>query len=306
VAIVIAEALAPLVAWLERWIPRIAAVIAIYLVLALILAGMIFFVVPPLVAQTELAIKHLPQFVHRTGSLINRFAPGEGTRLVHAMEPKLPSLVNAVLTPPMTAVAAAVVFLQIMFLSIYWLIAMPGLYRFGLSLFPPARQAHVRDVLSEIGSTIGGYVRGTVLDAIVVAVLTYVGLLVLGVPYPLVLAVIAFLGELVPLIGPTVAEIPAVALGLLVSPGKALVVLLFYVVLQQVDGNVILPLVIRSQARISPLLVTLAVFVGAWTAGIVGALIAIPLAATLQVIVLRVVAPAIRHWTGAEQPAEAT
>jgi predicted PurR-regulated permease PerM len=300
VAIVIAQALLPAVRWLENWLPRVAAVIAIYVVLLLLLVGMVALVVPPLVIETEQAVRHLPQLVERLGSLINRFAPGEGSRLVHAVEPRIPDLVNTVLTPPMTAFAGAVVFLQVMFLSVYWLIALPGLHRFSLSLFPEDRQERVQSVLHEIGTTIGGYVRGTLLDALAVAALTYIGLLILGVPYPLILAVIAFLGELVPLIGPTVAEVPAVALGLLSSPTKGLIVLVFYVALQQVDGNVILPLIIRSQAKISPLLVTFAVFVGAWAAGIIGALIAIPLAAALQVLVVRIAAPAIRNWTGAE------
>jgi predicted PurR-regulated permease PerM len=100
-----------------------------------------------------------------------------------------------------------------------------------------------------------------------------------------------------------VAEVPAVALALLMSPVKAIVVLVFYVVLQQLDGDLILPLILRNQANISPLLVTAAVFVGARVGGIVGALIAIPLAAAIKVVVVRIVAPAVRRWTGAERAA---
>ncbi|HZU11531.1 MAG TPA: AI-2E family transporter [Chloroflexota bacterium] len=302
VAIVIAEALTPVVRRVERWMPRPVGVVAIFLLLGLILAGLFLLIIPPLVVQTQQAIKDLPQLLTKVGDLVNRLAPGEGTRLVHSLEANAPTYLHAAAAPPLSALAALAVFVQIMFLAAYWLIATPGLYRFALSLFPPRQQQYAREVFREMGEAMGGYVRGTVLDAAIVAAITYVFLLLMGVRYPLVLALLAFLGEFVPLIGPTVAEIPAAGLALLLSPIHAIIVVVFYTVLQQVDGNVILPLILRSQAKISPLLVTAAVFTGAWVAGIVGALVAIPLAATLKVIAVRVVAPAIRHWSGAAEP----
>lgn len=299
VAVVIAEAAAPLVEDLSRFVPRTAAIVGFFAVLGIMLIALFLLIAPPLIEQTQQAITDLPHLLHRVGTLVNHLAPGEGTRLAQALESNLPTYLNSAAAPPLSALAGLAIFAQILFFAAYWLIASPALSRFTLSLFPERSRGEVRGVLHEISSVMGGYVRATVLDALIVAFLTYIFLLFMGVKYPLVLAVVTFLGEFVPLIGPTVAEIPAVALGLLLSPVKALIVLAFYVVMQQIDGNVILPIILRAQSNISPLLVTFAVFMGAWMAGIVGALIAIPLAAALKVLVVRVVAPAVRRWAGA-------
>lgn len=299
VAIVIGQALAPLVDRLQRWMPRPAAVIGLFIVLSVILVTLFLLITPPLVEQMQQAVTQLPSLLTRVGSLINRIAPGEGTRLVDNIGPAIPSYINSAASPPLTALAGLAIFAQILFFAAYWLIAAPGLRRFTLSLFPAGQRDHVAGVLREMSEAMGGYVRATVLDALIVAGITYLFLLLMGVKYPLVLAVVTFFGEFVPLIGPTIAEIPAVGLGLLLSPVKALVVLVFYVLLQQIDGNVILPLILRAQSNMSPLLITASVFAGAWVAGIIGALVAIPLAGALQVIVVRVAAPAVRRWSGA-------
>lgn len=301
VAIIIAETLAPVVARLQRYLPRMAAIILVFAVLVLLLVGMMIVVVPPLIGQVQSAVHHLPQLLHRLGSLINHVAPGNGNRVVTAIEPALLTFVNGASAPPLTVLEAAAIVVQVLFLSIYWLIASPALFRFTLGLLPPQQQPRIAGILHDVGQAIGGYVRGTVIDAAAVAVITYIGLLLIGVKYALVLALIAFLGEFVPFIGPTVAQFVAAGLALLSSPLQAVATLVFYMVLQQIDGNVILPLAVRTQTNISPLLITLSVFAGAWTGGIVGALIAVPVAAALQVIVVHAAAPLLRDWTGANR-----
>lgn len=298
-AIVIAQALAPLVTRMERWMPRVAAIIALYSVLLVVAAAFVLFVVPPLVNEIQRAASDLPRLLSGAAALINRVAPGQGQRIVTALQPAVGQLTNAFVGTPVTTLTALGNAVQVLFLSLYWLVSMPALKRFSLSLVPASRHEQVGSVLDEISRTMGGYVRGTVIDALIVGVILYLGLLILGVDYPLLLAVIGAVGELIPIIGPTIAEALATAVALLISPTRALFVLAFYLLLEQVDGNVILPLIIRQQTNISPLLITFAVFAGAWVGGVIGALVAIPLAGAIQVLVVRVLAPLVREWTGA-------
>ncbi len=199
---------------------------------------------------------------------------------------------------PLTIFASLTELLLIFFLSLYWLIAQPKLRAYVLSLVPGEQRAKTGDMLTEIGQTIGGYVRGTIIDALIVAALTYVGLLVIGLRFPLVLAIIAGIGELIPVVGPILSAVPALGIALVTGDGNFMLVLGFYVALQQIESNVLVPLVMRSQAHIPPLLSLFAFFVGTAVAGIVGALIAIPLFGALQVIVVRMLVPAERRWAG--------
>jgi predicted PurR-regulated permease PerM len=131
--------------------------------------------------------------------------------------------------------------------------------------------------------------------------MTYVGLVIIGVPFPLVLGVLAGLGELVPIAGPIFASIPAIGLALLDSPLKAGIVMVFYIAIQQLEGHILVPSIVGRQANIPPILAIFAILAGAALGGILGALIAIPIAGALRVLILRVVAPEIRRWTGADR-----
>lgn len=298
-AVVIADALAPLVERLSRRVPRVLAVVAVYLALLLCLAAIGSVIVPPLLAQARESIVTIPGLVEDARSQADRLnLPGED-RLLRAIASGISGVGGAVLAVPVLILSALLEAVLVVVISIYWLLEMPRLRRFALSFFPERSRERADGVIREVGRTIGGYVRGTALDGLILGVLAYIGYLLIGVRYPLVLGLLAGLAAFVPVVGPFVAAVPAVALALLDSPAKALIVVGFYIALQQLEGNVLLPNILRSQADISPLLVILALFVGASVGGMLGALVAIPLAGALQVLVLEVVALAARRWTGA-------
>lgn len=303
-AVVIADALAPLVNRLSRRVPRVLAVAAVYLVLLLCLAAIGAVVIPPLLTQARESIDTLPGLVEDARSQADRLdLPGED-RLLRAIASGISGVGGAVLAVPALILSTVLEAVLVVVISIYWLLEMPRMRRFALSFFPQGSRERSDSVIRKVGRTIGGYVRGTALDGLILGVLAYIGYLLIGVPYPLVLALLAGLAAFVPVVGPFVAAVPAVALALLDSPLKALIVVGFYVALEQLEGNVLLPNILRSQADISPLLVILALFVGASVGGMLGALVAIPLVGALQVLVLEVVAPAARRWTGAAGSAE--
>jgi predicted PurR-regulated permease PerM len=135
------------------------------------------------------------------------------------------------------------------------------------------------------------FVVGEFISMTIVGVATYIGLVALGVPFPFLLAVIAFALELLPILGPWLSAVPAIALALSESVELAIAVAVFYLVLQQVESNVILPMVQRHQTGMPALVVLSAVLLGGAAMGILGALVALPLAVILHTVAMEVVIP---------------
>jgi predicted PurR-regulated permease PerM len=146
----------------------------------------------------------------------------------------------------------------------------------------------------------GGFIRGELLAALIIGLLTYIALLIIGFPYAIVLAVLAGLLEFIPLIGPFIMAGVLVTVGLSQSLNQAAIALGLSILIQQIESNIVLPNVMRQEAKVSPLLVLLSVLGGEHIGGLVGALVAIPVVAGLRILAIRVVAPAVRARTGAD------
>ena len=128
---------------------------------------------------------------------------------------------------------------------------------------------------------IGKWMQGQLLLGVLIGVLVYLGLTILGVPYALLLAVLAALFELIPLFGPILASIPAIALGFLQSFSLGFMVVGLYVIIQQFENHLIYPLVVRKVVGVSPILVIISLIVGAKLAGFLGLILAVPIAAAI-------------------------
>lgn len=310
-AIILANALEPVVDFLMRWMRRTFAIATITAVLfgAVVLIGAI--VVPNVRGQVQEVTQNLPTLIERGRELAQQWVPvtgGIGQALLQPSGNEGSSSGNggnsdggsggsSLTSLPLAIASSAFEAMLVVFLSLYWLAAMPSLRAFFISLLPPERTGQTRVVLEEIGATMGGYVRGVLIEATLIATIVFFGLWIIGVPYPLVLAVLAGIGEFMPYVGPIMAAAPAVLLALLESPSLALIVLGFYVVVQLLEGYLLFPLVVGNQSEIPPLLIIVGLMAGGAVGGVLGALVAIPLAGALRIIVIRVIAPAIRQRT---------
>lgn len=294
--IIIATALDPPVSWLSRWMPRGVAAFAVFVVLVAGVAVVLWLVMPPLVAQAISFAKSVPHLVIHGRHLLNHLVPGNSAQVEKSINSSALSFSKHLLTLPMTIVSAVVEIVLVAFLSIYWLISAPALFNFTVSLAPDHRKQYVRDVLDELGEMLGGYVRGDVLDSLLIGVLAYIGLRVIGVPYALVLALLTAVGDLIPFVGPTVAQFTAAAVAFFQSPLQGAITLAYFLILEQVDGNVTTPLITRGAARIPPLLIVFGLMAGGVLGGILGAIIAIPMSGAIRILLVRVAAPAVRAW----------
>ncbi len=305
-AIVIAEGLRPLVDWLNRRrVPRPLALLLIYIGVLGLLGLLVWLIARPVVAQAAQLLDNLPRYQARLQDLIAQTQgalranpqveralqslPGQATGAVQGLIPLL-------LRAPLALVGGVFNAILLLLLAFFWLTATRGLKGFIVGLFPLEAQATVADVLAEMGRKVGGYLRGVAINMGVIGLISGGGVWLLGVPYPFLLGVLAGLTEAIPIIGPFIGGAPAVAIALATDgPLKAGEVALLYLLIQQIEGNTLVPLVMNRVVQLNPLTVIVAILLGSALLGVVGAVLAVPAAAVLQVLVLRVLAPAARR-----------
>ncbi len=301
IAVSIATALDPIVEFISKRMYRIQAIVFVYLGLLLFTVAIGWLILPTVFTQLQQFAAIAPKYLTTIQNWIDQNTYLDPSAVTNWLAGQLSNLSGSLITLPLSIVTFVAEFLFVIFISIYWLIAMPRMRKFVLSLFPVSSRDKADGVIAGMGQAMGGYLRGSVIDGIVLAIIKFIGLFLLGVPYAAVLASLTGVLELLPTIGVTVAGAIAVLVALTVSPTLALIVLVFEIVLQQLEGNILVPIIMKSQAEIPALLAIFAVIAGAFIGGLLGAIVAIPLAAALMVFTQDVVAPGVRQAVGAPQ-----
>lgn len=182
----------------------------------------------------------------------------------------------------------------ILILSITWMTASRDLKAFVLSLLSDQQRPLGEALMAETSRVFSGYVRGVAVNMVAIGALATFACWLLRLPAPVLLGTFAGLCELIPMLGPFLGAVPAVLLGFTVGPIYPLVVALAFLVLQQIESNVLTPVVMKANTGLRPFVVIAALLVGGALAGVWGALVAVPVAAALQLVIVRVIAPAIR------------
>ena len=175
--------------------------------------------------------------------------------------------------------------LMILLLALYITTDGPRIGRYLLAFLPADRHEQAARVTGRIFQRLGGWVSGQILLCVIIGSMSWLGLVVIGVPYVVVLALIAGVMEAVPNIGPIIAAVPAVLIAALYSPLQALLVLILYLVIQQLENYVVVPRVMSRAVELHPLAVLLALLVGSELMGVLGAVLAVPVTAAISVIV---------------------
>jgi predicted PurR-regulated permease PerM len=173
----------------------------------------------------------------------------------------------------------------ILVLTFYFLVEAGRLRESLLHLFPRRSRARVDAATRDIALKVSAWLGGQLLLAMIIGVTSAIGLWLMGVPFFYVLALISAIGEMIPVVGPILAAIPAVAVAATVSWNKVLLVIVFFVIQQQFENHVLVPKVMERQVGLSAVAVILALLIGGSLLGIAGAILAVPTAAILQVIV---------------------
>jgi predicted PurR-regulated permease PerM len=287
-ALLLTAALDPLVTRLEeRGWKRSTAVAVLLLLLLGALAAIGVLTVPPLIRQGTQLASDLPGYLDRSQPYFRRH-PKLYTELhtfvdTRAKDPSL--YLSHAKSVGFGLIAFVTKALLVVTMTAYLLIADGERSLFRLVGFlPPAQRAKVRRVMPEIAKVVSGYAVGQVITSALFGIFVFVVCFALGVPQPVLLALLAAVADAVPIVGAVAATVPAVLLALTVSPTAAVIVFGLYVVYQQFENHVIVPRVYQKTMDISSFGVLVAVAIGAQLLGIVGALIALPIAAAIPAV----------------------
>jgi predicted PurR-regulated permease PerM len=291
VAVFLALALNPAVEWLlGRGVPRRGLAVGITFVAALlVIAALAATIVPTVVDQVNDFVDAVPGYVEdltagrgRLGFLERDYHITERVRdaLSEGGASKVLGLSGTAVAVTKGVVTAVVAVLTIAFLTFFMLLEGPKWVERLYSLLPEEKQSRWRGIGDQIYRTVGGYVTGNLLISLIAGIASTGVLTILGVPYALALGLLVAILDLIPLAGAvsTVAFLDSVQSGI--------IVLIFFIVYQQLENHVLQPIVYGRTVQLSPLAVLIAVLIGAELAGVVGALAAIPVAGTIQVILV--------------------
>jgi len=294
-AIVLASAIEPAIRTLMKYkIPRVLGILLVYLAVFSGLFILFYFVLPTLLADVSTLVASLPayvdtllhsEFVHQYSSELGVVPPAySGQAFMTALQGAVNSgfLGNDAFSAAGNVFGGIFSFIIIAVFTFYFAVLETGVDDFLHIFVPKENQGYVVGLWRRSQHKIGLWMQGQLLLGFIIGVLAYLGLTIIGVPNALVLGVLAGCFELIPVFGPTLSAIPAVAIAF-ASGGLTLglITIAFFVILQQFEGQLIGPLVVTRVVGVPPLLVVIAVIVGAQLAGVLGVILAVPIAAII-------------------------
>jgi predicted PurR-regulated permease PerM len=285
----------PRVTWLSNRLPRWLAILLIYAAIIGAIVGLAAIVFPPLVQQFEELWRTLPSrveqgqdFLIRRGILRDRITLCEAVQQAPAA-----SAGNAAATIfgyVRNVIGGLFGVITILLLTFYMLVESREILSFFVRLFPVRQRRRVATVSNAVTQKVSAWMGGQLLLSLVIGLTSALGLGAMGVPYFYVLALISAVGEMIPMVGPILAAIPAILVAATVSPGLAIGVAIFFVAQQQLENTILVPKLMGRQVGLSAVTVIIALGVGSQLLGVVGAILSVPTAAILQVLFEELVA----------------
>ena len=297
-AVVIASAVEPLVRRMGKWrIHRVVAAVIIYLILAAIIAGLLVFFMPLLVNDTISFLASVPRQISLSDiwSPIQDFGINIGPSSTSAISTiSLSDLVGGLQSAITGTTAGAfktasfvfggvLSFFLIIVLSFYLVVQEDGVENFLKIVTPANKHEYIINLWGRARRKIGSWLQGQILLGVLIGILVYIVLVIVGIPHALVLAVLAGSFELIPIFGPIISSVPAILVAYADrGAGTALLLVGLYLIIYQFESQLFYPLVVKKIVGISPIIVIIALVIGAKLAGMLGAIIAVPLAAALM------------------------
>lgn len=279
IALILMSCINPAVRKLERFkLPRWLAILFIYIFVILIIGLSLGWLVPPLIEQTTIFINNIPAFFQQFKIF------GIDEKLIASQFAQFSSIpINLVkfLFDIFSNIAAIIALGVITF---YLLLERKNLDRYLSLVLGVEKEKKIEIIINLIETRLGNWVRGELLLMMFVGTISYLGFLVIGIDYALPLALLAFLFEIIPNVGPTMAAIPAVIVGLTISPFHGLATAGWCFLVQQIENGILVPRIMKKVAGVNPLVSLLSLAVGFKLAGIGGAILAIPSYIIVEVI----------------------
>jgi predicted PurR-regulated permease PerM len=284
ISILIMAALSPIINKLESWkLSRGLSIVLTYLLLLIIIALFIAMIVPPVAYQISNLIAQIPIPPDLAESIKHLNFNVQDFQVIASQLTGVPKILSAI----GSAFSGIIVFVSLLVMSFYLLVERVHVTKYLKAFYKDDNKAAKAETfITEVETQIGGWVRAEFTLMFIVGLLTFIGLSLLRVNYALALAVLAGLFEMLPNIGPTISAIPAIAIAyFMVSPGMAVAVAVLYILVQQIENNLIVPLVMRHVVGLSPVITIIILLVGYRLAGVAGAALGIPIFLVGKVVV---------------------
>jgi predicted PurR-regulated permease PerM len=302
IAVAVVYLLNPLVSALQRrGVPRVAGAGIVYVLFLCIVALLISLLVPVVARQVTEVVTHFPDYLTDAQAYARRVAArfgqepnfrldaGQVREWLSAGESRqtVTRYLTGLRSVTTSVISGLIIFVIGPVMAFYLLIDLPRLERGAMALIPPGRRDEIRGLMDRIGQAVGGFFRGQLLVALFVGVASSIGLWLIGLPFWLLVGMVAGVFNLVPLVGPFIGGGLAVIIALLSGePLKAVWAALVLLIVQQIDNHLISPNVMSRTVQLHPVVVMLALLVGASFAGLFGMLIIVPLVAVAKIVFL--------------------
>jgi predicted PurR-regulated permease PerM len=297
VAAFLAVGLDPAVVWLvKRGLRRSIAVLLISVAALGFFGGFVAAVVPPIARQSTDLVKNAPDYVGRLDNNPTFHRLDARYHILDKVKARANKGVDLSALGGVFGVGKAILgivasTLTVVILTLYFLANMPAIKRVAYRAVPRTRRARVGLLSDEILSRVGGYVLGNLATSLVAGVATFIWLVAWGVPYPVALAMFVAITDLIPLIGATIGAIGVTAVALFHGVPTGIATFAFYMAYQQFENYVLQPRVMKRTVDVAPVVTIVAALLGAAVLGILGALVAVPLAAGVQLLMTEVLYP---------------
>lgn len=280
IALLLMTILEPLVNLFSKVkIPRGISVLLSYFVVFGVVGGVFALIIPALVDQTTSFVNAIPLYISKLG--ISDFVSGD---IVRETMTRLGTLPGDIFKFTISVFSNVISVITVLVFAFYMLLSRGKLDDQLGFLFGEAKKSEFGDFIDELENRLGGWARGQFALMFSIGVATYVGLLILGIPFALPLALLAGLLEIIPFLGPIVAAIPSMIIGFGISPVSGFGVMVMAFLIQQLENYVLVPKIMQKSVGVSPIITLIALAIGARFAGIVGMIISIPTVITLQVV----------------------
>ena len=291
IAVIIAASIDPAVDYLQKKkrIPRSAGAMLIYVFLFSIVALIVSFMVPSIVNQFNDFSKNSSQYFGDFGSIINSSQNNDINRIIQGIadnaESSFSNISKNIFSKTLGVFSGLLSIVVVFSMAFYMVMEERGIKKFIISVVPEKNKAYAANLTDRIEGKIGRWMLGQLFLMVVIFILDFIGLYLVGVPYPLLLALFAAILEVVPYVGPIISAVPGVVLGFLVSPTVGMLAFVVYLIAQQFESHVVIPLTMKKAVGLNPVVTIVAILIGFKLAGVLGAIIAVPAATAISLVV---------------------
>lgn len=283
VVMILVATFSPVIESWSKKIGRWPAVLSVVLIFIAIVGFLVYLVVPPVLNQMAEFAQSLPYFLEKISYFKNHFPTLQN--YLDSMSTSLSGYTGGVVSFTLGIFGGIVTIVSALVLFIYLLIDEKAMKQAVVSIFPITHRKQLTDVLKKVGNQVGNWFRGQLTLASIVALVYLIGLTIIGVPYAAMLAVLAGVLDFIPVIGPIIAGAVAAFIALADSPIKALIVIVLYIAVQQLENTILVPKVMQKAVGLSPVIILVALLIGAKLMGLIGAVLAVPVSASISVII---------------------